>query len=158
MTACAPVNREPVVSEQITPDVSQTPQTTPTDDTEKQEEAVSPFVFEKIEGGYELKAYNGTEEAPVIPEEYLGKPVITVGDGAFANNDTISQIWFPKSITSIGNGAFKNCTALTTAMIPQTVCYVDGNAFAGCENLSIECEAGAEDAMFWSASWNPDGA
>ena len=149
MTACTAVNEGVDGSAKPTMAVSQTPD----GDNAGQE---SSFVFEKIEGGYELKAYNGNEEAPNIPEEYLGEPVVAVGKGAFAGNDTLVQIWFPTNITSIGEGAFENCTALTNAMIPCTIYYIGDNAFAGCENLSIACEAGAEDSMFWSASWNPD--
>lgn len=123
---------------------------------DSKESTDSAFVFEKINGGYELKEYTGDNPTPNIPEEYMDEPVISVGDGAFTDNDTLTQIWFPPSITTVGDGAFKNCSELTVAMIPETVCYVGSNVFAGCDKLSIECEAGADQSMFWAAQWNPD--
>lgn len=47
----------------------------------------------------------------VIPEEYKGKPVIAIGDGAFAGV-SIETVTFSNCITSIGARAFVGCNKL----------------------------------------------
>lgn len=44
----------------------------------------------------------------VIPEEYKGKPVVAIGDGAFAGV-SIETVTFSNSITKIGSKVFVGC-------------------------------------------------
>ena len=52
----------------------------------------------------ELKKYNGNEKKVTIPEG-----VTIIGENAFENCTSLTEINIPDSVTSIGKGAFKGC-------------------------------------------------
>ena len=47
-----------------------------------------------------------------------------------------SSYTIPGSVTSIGNGAFENCDSLTDIIIPDSVTYIGTSSFSGCTNLT----------------------
>lgn len=57
-----------------------------------------------------------------------------IGTSAFMGCTKLEQIKFGKVI-SIGNAAFLNCNSLVSLVIPSTVKVIGNEAFAGCENL-----------------------
>ena len=94
----------------------------------------------------------------VIPSEHNGKAVTEIGDSAFRNCTSLTNITIPDSVTSIGdyafsgclrlesvtigNGvtsigyfAFSYCEKLTSITIPDSVTSIGGNAFLGCTSL-----------------------
>lgn len=102
--------------------------------------------------------------------------VTSVGDIAFARNNSIQKIILPLSVSKIGYASFANCSALNTfnihenivnigAMafsqcdslnsitIPASVTYIGADIFDGCDSLVINCEAGNKLGG-WSYDWN----
>lgn len=56
--------------------------------------------------------------------------------GALVLNETIEYNGIEYNITSLGNGAFSNCTSLTEITISNLVTVINANAFLGCTNLT----------------------
>ena len=136
------------------------------------------FEFVKVDGGYELSNYNGDGGDVVIPDTYLGLPVISIGNSAFEDRESLISITIPSSVTTIGDSAFENCDNLTTVTfgensqltsigdsafyncyslisitIPNSVTTIGDNAFTGCSSLTIYCEA-ASKPDGWSPYWD----
>ena len=74
--------------------------------------------------------------AITIPSEIDGKPVTSVGDGAFGECTGLTSITIPNSVTSIGRGAFGRCTGLTSITIPDSVTSIGDEAFWDCTSLT----------------------
>ena len=73
----------------------------------------------------------------IIPENYKGKPVISIGDSAFAYCSNLTNVTIGNGVTSIGYKAFYGCSSLTSITIPDTVTSIGGSAFAYCSLTSI---------------------
>ena len=87
---------------------------------------------------YEIntKDKNNLPTVIVIPEEYLGKPVTSIGNSAFYNCTDLTSVEIPDSVTSIGPMAFYGCSGLTTIEIPSNATYIGSVAFYGCVGLT----------------------
>ncbi|MBE6586748.1 MAG: leucine-rich repeat domain-containing protein [Ruminococcaceae bacterium] len=86
----------------------------------------------------EVIAYLGEKSDVIIPTEYRGYPVTTIGSGAFDRDNKkcdIISVFIPESVTTISNSAFKNCTALKELHLPESVSLIEEYAFWGCGNL-----------------------
>ena len=62
--------------------------------------------------------------------------VTSIGDRAFSDCDSLSEIVIPSSVTSIGNSAFSSCYSLSEIVIPSSVTSIGDWAFSGCNSLS----------------------
>ena len=84
--------------------------------------------------------------------------VVSIGEGAFANNTYLSKVEIPNSVKVIGKGAFNNtsipsiiipnsvisigdiafglCKKLETVVLPDSLKIINFGLFAGCKNLS----------------------
>ncbi len=108
-------------------------------------------------------SYNYSGDVTISSQvEYNGKqyPVTSIGDSAFSECSSLTEITIPGSVTSIGNGAFYECanlqtvtfdgdsqlqsirggaflycSSLTEITIPSTVTSIGYNAFYGCSSL-----------------------
>lgn len=69
----------------------------------------------------------------IIPSEYKGKPVTSIGESAFAYCSSLEKITLPSSVTSIGNFAFLNCFGLTEITIPSSVSSIGSSVFYDCK-------------------------
>ena len=72
----------------------------------------------------------------VIPSEYKGLPVTSIGDYAFSECTSLTSIVIPDSVTSIGVQAFSSCTSLTSIDIPDSVTSIGDWAFSSCTSLT----------------------
>ena len=93
--------------------------------------------YTKNTAGHLYAAQNGfTDEACLINElQDDGTVIIT----KYAGNDTVYEIPSEidgKKVTGIGNRAFQNSTSLTNVTIPDGVTYIDECAFQGCSSLT----------------------
>ncbi len=81
-------------------------------------------------GGY-ICAGKGscTDRDIVIPSEYNGLPVTSVGGFNMAEIDSVV---ISEGVTKIGQGAFYYCMNLTKVVIPASVTQIGVSAFKGC--------------------------
>ena len=69
------------------------------------------FTYELTESGYYVTSYEGDDEVVIIPDEYLGKSVVGIKDGAF-NSSNIKKIYFPEGLEYVSSKAFSTCPRL----------------------------------------------
>ena len=72
----------------------------------------------------------------VIPSEYNGLPVTSIGYSAFDYCDSLSSVVIPDSVTYIGNSAFYNCDSLSSVVIGDSVTSIGDYAFEDCNSLN----------------------
>ena len=72
----------------------------------------------------------------IIPDTIRGYPVITIGDNAFSECESLTGITIGNGVTSIRTGAFSKCGSLTSVTIPNSVTRIGGGAFAWCTSLT----------------------
>ena len=91
--------------------------------------------------------------AIVIPSEYNGLPVTSIGAYAFFGCTSLTSIEIPDSVTSIGESALSYCTSLTSIEIPGSVTSIGDYAFHNCESLtSIKIPEGVKSIGEWAFS------
>ena len=66
----------------------------------------------------------------------LPNSVITIGKGAFADNNKLTTATLGAALTEIKDETFQNCTELTSVTIPEGVTGIGVNAFKWCYKLS----------------------
>lgn len=71
----------------------------------------------------------------VIPEEYMGKPVVAIANNCFAFCDKIESVVIPEGIVSIGDSAFSNCYALKSVSLPEGLESIGDSAFYNCSSI-----------------------
>jgi hypothetical protein len=103
-----------------------------------------------------ITRYTGTG-AVIIPTNFEGLTVTTIGEGAFYECAFLDSVTIPDSITDIGErafrfsgltsvtvpgsvtsiepGTFSDCTSLTNATLDSGVTNIGNNAFQGCFGL-----------------------
>jgi hypothetical protein len=59
-----------------------------------------------------ITGYIGPGGAVTIPETINSLPVLTIGNGAFQNKNSLTSVIIPDSATDIGDFAFASCTNL----------------------------------------------
>lgn len=77
-----------------------------------------------------------TATAVDIPSEIEGLPVTSIGDMAFQNCKSITDITIPDCVTNISNYAFNSCESITNITIPDSITNIGDGAFRYCFNLS----------------------
>ncbi len=68
----------------------------------------------------------------IIPDD---GSVTKIGDHAFYDMATRTEITLPNGITSIGKMSFNRCTELTEITLPESLTTIETNAFCGCTEL-----------------------
>ena len=85
---------------------------------------------------YSISGYTGTDTVVVIPAEYNGYPVTSIGSSAFYDCRSLTSITIPNSVTSIGSHAFYACRSLTSVTIGNGVTSIGDYAFRACSSLT----------------------
>ena len=87
------------------------------------------------DGTAEILEYTGREPDPALPETLDGRPVTSIGEGAFDHcGCSLAHLTIPATVTHIGSDAFSG-TDLAAIEIPAGVVRMDGNPFSGCTSL-----------------------
>ena len=95
------------------------------------------FTFTSLSNNrWEVTKYIGTRSIVVIPSEYEGGAVTSIGNAAFLGCTGLTSITIPDSVTSIGDFAFSGCSGLTSITIPDSVTSIGWYAFSGCTSLT----------------------
>ena len=84
----------------------------------------------------------------VIPDT-----VEVIGENAFCNIQSLSQITIPDSVTTIKDCAFSGCHQLTDIYLPKTITEIGCRAFHDCPILTVRCEA-PERPAGWHEGWD----
>jgi len=71
-----------------------------------------------------------------LTEIRLPETVTRLGKSAFYNCNKLTEIILPKSITSIGEICFNTCKGLTSIIIPENLTTIGKDAFKACSNLN----------------------
>ena len=99
------------------------------------------------DGTMMITEYVGSSEMVVIPQKISGKRVVAIGEGAFADNQTVRYVSVPSGITSIGNSAFSGCSSLKGVEVPSGLEEIGDRAFSDCVSLeSLYMSDGFADA------------
>ena len=96
------------------------------------------IIYEELDDGYSMRyyAFGVTNFTSVtIPEEYNGKPVISLRGNAFSNMYFLKTVTLPDSITEIRGQAFKNCFNLESVNIPSNLKSIGGASFYNCKKI-----------------------
>ena len=94
------------------------------------------FEYEDCMGGIMLISYTGTESNVIIPDSIDGKPVTSVGNGAFKKNRILRSVKIPGSVKSIGDNAFRECRGLQSVTFGSGLTDIGSSAFLGCTEIS----------------------
>ena len=71
-----------------------------------------------------------------LSEIVIPSSVTSIGNSAFCVCSSLSEIVIPSSVTSIGNSAFCVCSSLSEIVIPSSVTSIGNSAFSYCSSLS----------------------
>ena len=81
-----------------------------------------------------------------VPKELNHYPVVRLGENAFANCASLSEVVLPDSIREFGRHVFKG-TALENLAIPNNLRKVEGNPIADCDTM-LSYSISAEQSYF----------
>ena len=101
------------------------------------------FKYSRIDSGIRIDRYHGSAKKVTIPSQIDNLPVTSIGNRAFRDCKSLTEITIPDSVTSIGGdcnfgtfGAFSGCKSLREIKIPYSVTSIGFWAFYGCESLT----------------------
>lgn len=94
------------------------------------------FKYEEVDGNVKITLFKDRKATDAtIPEEINRKKVVSIGDSAFRDNTSLTQVAIPIGVTEIGNYAFNGCTSLAQITIPDGVTRFGADVFYNCESL-----------------------
>ncbi len=116
------------------------------------------YTLDSIENSYRVTGIGSCNDTGImIPAQYKGLPVTSIGNYAFWHCTGLTSITIPDSVTSIGLQAFYYCGGLTSITIPNSVTSIELCAFEGCSELTEILYGGTTEQ--WNAiekdhAWN----
>ena len=79
------------------------------------------LAWEECEGGVRIAALREKAFTVTIPREIEGMPVVALGSGCFAGQETLEEIVLPDTLREVGSFAFAGCRALRVLDLPDSV-------------------------------------
>lgn len=89
------------------------------------------FRYTHINSGIRIDNYIGWTEKVTIPAQIDDLPVTAIGDFAFSQCESLTEIRIPEGVTSIGYSAFYNCTSLKEITILASITTIGDFTFIG---------------------------
>jgi hypothetical protein len=121
-------------------------------ETDKSDSSKSYFEYKIESGEVTIVSFIGNGESVSVPDTIGGRPVRTIGEGAFKNS-RIKSIKISEGILTIDWFAFEGCTSLGRIEIPSSVTSICYAAFERCpKDLIIICKKGSYTEAY-AASW-----
>ena len=105
------------------------------DDTFKYKEANNGMILVGFKTALD---YDDTDPYPKvidIPNEFNGKPILLIAQGAFDYKD-ITHITIPDSVIAIGPSVFMNCANLVSVTLPNSLKVLSEQLFDNCISLT----------------------
>ena len=93
------------------------------------------MTYQRVDGGVSIVDCAESTVKLYIPKDFMGYPIVSIGDEAFANCSKLQSLEIEAPITSIGANAFTNCIALKSLELPETVTKLGDAAFYNCNAL-----------------------
>ena len=100
-----------------------------------------------ITGTGSMTNYSSSSNVPwysyksYIKKVEMSDDIISIGNYAFYNCDSLESFTIPNSVTSIGSNAFYGCSGLTSIEIPSSVTSIGSSAFIDCAgDLIVNCK------------------
>ena len=95
------------------------------------------FEYVKVDGdsAIEIVGYVGDATEVDVPSKIGGLSVVSIGTGAFADNDKIVSVKLHSDITVLGDSAFKNCASLEEIKNIKSLEKIGVGCFEGCVSL-----------------------
>ncbi len=104
------------------------------------------FEFREVKGEYFLAKYLKEDDPTVteldIPAEFHDKPVVAIGNGAFAYSWHLQKVAVSEGIRGIAADAFTGCIGLRSVSLPASLEVIGSFAFCKCMAL-CEVEFGS---------------
>ncbi len=85
-----------------------------------------------------------------ITQVIINEGVTEIGDFAFHQCTTLTDIHIASSVRKIGNGAFYNCRSLRRVNLPKYITVIPEGTFAGCNSLAA-IDVDADNTAFSSS-------
>lgn len=101
----------------------------------KESEASDFFCDDKGNGELILVEYLGDAEIVVVPEKINGKPIVSIGQMVFANNDIIKGVKLPDTVQELEKGAFGVSKNLQIVLCGSGIKTVGEACFQRCDSL-----------------------
>ena len=109
------------------------------------------YKYKELDSGtVEITDYTGSEDEIIIPEEFNGKKVTVIGEGAFSGASA-TEIVLPSGTELIDWSAFESCTKLESVTFNESLKVIESFAFYNCRALKeISLPEGLEK-ISWGA-------
>ena len=103
------------------------------------------FEYTDVDGGISITGFEGDDEIIVIPSSIDGKDVVSIGENAFINNDTMKAVKVSDKVQILESSSFLNCTELEVFVSGAAVKKIGMYTFNGCTKLhEVELNDGLE--------------
>lgn len=91
--------------------------------------ATATYEYYEMDGYAAIVSYSGSDKVLSIPSTLDGNIVVEIGEYAFADCSSLSQVTIPEGVIYVGNEAFINCKNLKKIITPQSLLYIEDFAF-----------------------------
>ena len=95
------------------------------------------YEYEVVDSTVKIVKYTGNESSVKIPDSINGRSVTKIGEYAFEEKQSLTEVILPNKLESIGDFAFFGCIKLKKLDIPQTVKEIGQNAVGYFEKNNI---------------------
>ncbi len=89
-----------------------------------------------------ITAYKGSDKVVYIPRKINGKIVAGIASGAFANNQTLTEVHITSSVVEVEEMAFASCPNLKTVTLYDSLKTISNKSFSGSPVKTVRMCAG----------------